>query len=66
MAGKIFKIKMGYNPNSSSIGSQVSLFLQGTALAAFLINMAMVIFSRFSGKSSDKKTEQETDLEQQK
>jgi hypothetical protein len=37
MAGQILKVKMGYNPNSSSIGSLFSTFLWISASGAFLM-----------------------------
>jgi hypothetical protein len=37
MAGKILKIKLGYNPNSSSIGSLFSAFLWVAASGSFLM-----------------------------
>lgn len=37
MAGKIYKVKLGYNPNSSSIGSLFSAFLWVGAAGAFLL-----------------------------
>lgn len=37
MAGKIYKIKLGYNPNSSSIGSLFSAFLWVAAAGSFLL-----------------------------
>lgn len=37
MAGKIYKVKLGYNPNSSSIGSLFSAFLWVAAAGGFLL-----------------------------
>lgn len=37
MAGKIYKVKLGYNPNSSSIGSLFSAFLWVAAAGSFLL-----------------------------
>lgn len=37
MAGKILKVKLGYNPNSSSIGSLFSTFLWVAASGSFLM-----------------------------
>lgn len=37
MAGKVLKVKLGYNPNSSSIGSLFSAFLWVAASGSFLM-----------------------------
>jgi hypothetical protein len=37
MAGKILKVKLGYNPNSSSIGSLFSAFLWVAAAGSFIM-----------------------------
>lgn len=39
MAGKILKVKLGYNPNSSSIGSLFSAFLWAAAAGSVLMAM---------------------------
>ncbi|MFH1762226.1 MAG: hypothetical protein ABIA63_14095 [bacterium] len=39
LKGKILKVKTGYNPNSSSIGVYVDIFVWGTAAAALVINL---------------------------
>ena len=41
--GKILKIRSGYNPNSSSIGIHVSLFIKGTAAIAGLITTILTL-----------------------
>ena len=41
--GQVLRIKQGYNPNSSSVGSAIPVFLAGAvgagAVAAFLLNL---------------------------
>lgn len=37
--GKILHIKFGVNPNSSSIGSDLSYILMGVVTAFFLVNL---------------------------
>ncbi len=45
--GKILKVRMGYNANSSSIAAVVTYFLWGAAASVIVINMfAAVIFSK--------------------
>ncbi len=39
MRGKVLKVKLGYNPNSSSIGSLFSAFLWIGSAGAFLLAM---------------------------
>ena len=45
--GKILKVKLGYNANSSSIATIVSVFLWGSAITVSLVNIiSAVIFSK--------------------
>ena len=37
--GKILRLKFGFNPNSSSLGSDVSLLLMGAAALTLLVNL---------------------------
>ena len=37
--GKILKVRVGCNPNSSSLGSDVSLLLMGAVSATLLVNL---------------------------
>lgn len=46
LKGKILSIKLGYNPNSSSIGSVVSILLWGSAFGAMAINVIAAILAR--------------------
>ncbi|MBF0430598.1 MAG: hypothetical protein HQK83_04930 [Fibrobacteria bacterium] len=43
--GRILKVKYGYNPNSSSIGTHINAFLLGSAIFTIAANVliAMVI-----------------------
>ena len=36
--GRVLKIKTGYNPNSSSIGTEISVFLWGGAIFTLVAN----------------------------
>lgn len=50
--GKILKVRMGYNANSSSIAAVVTYFLWGAAASVIVINMfAAVIFSKDTKKN---------------
>ncbi len=48
--GRILKLKRGYNPNSSSIGSQVEIFIKGLAISVLLLNLAAAIVSTIRNK----------------
>jgi hypothetical protein len=37
--GRILKIRLGVNPNSSSIGSDLSIFLMTATAATLLVNL---------------------------
>ena len=37
--GKILKVRVGSNPNSSSLGSDVSLLLMGAVTVMLLVNL---------------------------
>jgi hypothetical protein len=51
MQGKILKIKTGYNPNSSSIGVDMVVFITAGAAMTVLFNtMAAVLCSAKVGK----------------
>jgi len=39
--GKVLKIKLGYNPNSSSIGSLITTFLWSSMLGLIAINFLL-------------------------
>lgn len=44
--GKIKKIKLGFNPNSSSIGTELVLFFSSSAVVATLFNAISVYILR--------------------
>jgi len=59
--GKILKIKAGYNPNSSSIGTQVTGFLFGAAAFSIIANMLFAILKvRKAEKTANTESKQET------
>ncbi len=41
--GKILKVRLGYNANSSSIAAFVTYFLWGSAAAVLIINMITAV-----------------------
>ncbi|MGD9202459.1 MAG: hypothetical protein PVI26_12910 [Chitinispirillia bacterium] len=43
----VFKIKTGYNPNSSSIGTEISMFLKGTVVFSFFVNFILLCVDNF-------------------
>jgi hypothetical protein len=57
--GKILKLKTGYNPNSSSVGSQIPdliyMSLSIGAVSVFLSSFAEVIRNRLRKSGNDKK-----------
>ena len=54
--GKILKVKLGYNANSSSIATIVSVFLWGSAITVSLVNIiSAVIFSKKPNLNSNYK-----------
>jgi hypothetical protein len=44
--GKILRVQLGYNPNSSSLGVDVSFLLFGSAAIVMLTSMASVLLRR--------------------
>lgn len=64
--GRILRIKRGYNPNSSSVGSDIPLFLFSSTALVVLSGIAAqvhsIITSHFQKKGkNDAATEQTTD-----
>ena len=41
--GRLLKVKYGYNPNSSSIGTHVNAFLLGAAVFALALNSLAIV-----------------------
>lgn len=52
--GKILRVKLGFNPNSSSLGSDVSLLLMGATAITFLVNLADVGLRLWLKRSREK------------
>lgn len=51
--GKILKIKLGYNPNSSSIGTDIVIFFVSfTAISAVFNCLAIFIIKQFKKDES--------------
>jgi hypothetical protein len=59
MKGRILKIKTGYNPNSSSIGLDMIVFMTTGAAV-------MVLFNTIAAILSAAKTQKKTQLEESK
>ena len=56
-SGRILKVKLGYNPNSSSIGSAIYAFSATILPAAALFGIISgAIYSAFAGKRRDMET----------
>ncbi|OGS21962.1 MAG: hypothetical protein A3J83_00885 [Elusimicrobia bacterium RIFOXYA2_FULL_40_6] len=56
--GRILAVKYGYNPNSSSIGANISVFLWATASVSLFINTIIpLIISKLNkqNKKNEKK-----------
>ena len=54
--GRILKVKPGYNPNSSSIGTHITVFLSSSAVFAMALNTLLA----FMYWKKVKKTKTET------
>lgn len=51
--GRILKVRLGYNANSSSIAAMVSLFLWGAGAAVIVVNLvAAAIFQKQAGSKT--------------
>jgi hypothetical protein len=59
--GKILRVKIGYNPNSSSVGSQIPTFFFSAAGIGFLAVIASQIFNMVKGRIAKKKDTLETE-----
>lgn len=56
MKGKILKVKTGYNPNSSSIGTEIVVFFTSVAaVSAVFSTVAAVLMSRKLKKKNESK-----------
>lgn len=56
--GKVLKVKMGYNPNSSSIGTEIAIFLWGVALFTLVTNTLFALAASFVQKRNKKNRKQ--------
>ncbi|MCU0608436.1 MAG: hypothetical protein MUF22_01545 [Chitinispirillaceae bacterium] len=54
-AGTILKIKQGYNPNSSSLGTAITWFVLGSAGATLLLNALFAAAISFRQKKKNGK-----------
>ncbi len=57
--GKILKIKTGYNPNSSSIGTDLTPLLIGGSIISLLIPVITIIVSRKLKRKPEEKISSE-------
>jgi hypothetical protein len=48
--GKILRLQLGYNPNSSSLGVDVSFLLFGSVAMVMLTSLASVLLNRSAAK----------------
>ncbi len=57
--GKILKIKLGYNPNSSSIGTDIVIFFASfTAVSAIYNVIATFLIKQFRSEELTENTEE--------
>ena len=47
--GRVLRVKLGYNPNSSSIGSVVSILMWSAAFGAVVMNVFAALIRREAG-----------------
>lgn len=63
--GRVLRIKRGYNPNSSSIGSDIPIFLFSTTalvlITAIATQVHTIITSHFKQNQSKKATDEQSD-----
>lgn len=48
-AGRVLRVKLGYNPNSSSVGSVVSMLAWSASVAAIALNIIAATVAREAG-----------------
>lgn len=46
LPGRVLRVKLGYNPNSSSVGSVVSILFWGAAASAAAVNLVAALLAR--------------------
>lgn len=57
--GKILKVKQGYNPNSSSIGTEIVIFFTSLAGLSFIYATVSAILSSRKLKKTGKSDEEQ-------
>lgn len=56
--GRILKVKLGYNPNSSSIGTDIVMFFVSfTAIGLIFNSLSVFIKRQFKNKDSEEENE---------
>jgi len=55
--GRVLKVKTGYNPNSSSIGTEITAFLWGAAIFTLCANILFSLVTTVLKNKRKKKTE---------
>jgi hypothetical protein len=59
--GRVLKVKLGYNANSSSLAAIVTYFLWGAAASVLIINMvSAALASKNNGPNKDNKEKDES------
>ena len=53
--GKVLKVKTGYNPNSSSIGTEITAFLWGAAIFTLFANILFSLATTVMKKKKKRK-----------
>jgi hypothetical protein len=64
LKGRVLRVKIGYNPNSSSVGSQIPTFFFSAVGIGFLAVIASQIFNMVKGHIAKEKDTPE--IEKQK
>lgn len=54
--GKILRVKVGYNPNSSSLGTEIQVLLFGSAVLSFAVVFLSTLV-RLTRKAKDRDTD---------
>ena len=57
--GRVLRVKRGYNPNSSSVGSDIPIFLAASAVAGVFATIALCIFDAKRRRKLDSTKEDE-------
>jgi hypothetical protein len=52
--GRVLKVKTGYNPNSSSIGTEITVFLWGAAIFTLVANTLFALSATVMQKKNEK------------